>query len=732
MVKRRRTSDTINFLSMRYAITSSIATILLASTLISPTCSFSPIYIKQNLVSPIINNGCRVGGYCTHDMCLHASEEDDDGNSNESNIEASRDATDNINNDISSETNIDDNDDDEVDIITQRLRRNADNVINPIKEVEKMKQENEDEASNNSTGATLYSQMVAEVVGPDFDPSVSVEEEYVATSLKELLSRKGEMLSKLGPGIATLPLDPSSDEAKSEAELAKKETELQQAVEEVNASGEAKWNESNLEETSNKQTEVLEKAHKLQTEIDQLFIDDCGAVLLANLAFYEAFSLQDAESMRDVWWQSPSVMCIHPSHPPLIGSTAVFQSFNTMFENDMKAGARVRDGGKKAGAGGVYMTPTNIRGFSVRGSTASLVCDEEIRNRGTAGESSSREGGLLVNKLLTTNIFRKINGQWKMTHRHASWHPTTAASQAAVKAEPGIVLYDEKNTDTNASSNSKSKTSLTLKKMNGEGTSKRPNKSSSVPSSLEGLDTNAVLGVPKPKEEEKKKKPKSEEGMMGKIINLSDLLGGGGDGDKDEEDKGIADALSDMLMGSADSGSSSTTGSGTPEDPFITRKIIKIGPEGLDGLIGKNNKSSDDDEEDKEVVIDLRDKSEEERKEVLSNLVDNVIKDAGLSSSDVNKSALDTSTISSSKDSSEDIRQRTIATLRKLADDGLLSSKQKRILMTNIITCTASGTNSIVEVAYELLCTGEDSEGIEDFTEQCHAFADSLDQEYQS
>jgi len=296
-------------------------------------------------------------------MCLHASEEDDDGNSNESNIEASRDATDNINNDISSEANIDDNDDDEVDIITQRLRRNADNVINPIKEVEKMKQENEDEASNNSTGATLYSQMVAEVVGPDFDPSVSVEEEYVATSLKELLSRKGEMLSKLGPGIATLPLDPSSDEAKSEAELAKKETELQQAVEEVNASGEAKWNESNLEETSNKQTEVLEKAHKLQTEIDQLFIDDCGAVLLANLAFYEAFSLQDTESMRDVWWQSPSVMCIHPSHPPLIGSTAVFQSFTTMFENDMKAGARVRDGGKKAGAGGVYMTPQTYVDF---------------------------------------------------------------------------------------------------------------------------------------------------------------------------------------------------------------------------------------------------------------------------------------------------------------------------------------------------------------------------------
>lgn len=565
----------------------------------------------------------------------------------------------------------------------------------------------------------------------DFDPSVSVEEEYVATQLNELLSRKGEVLSTLGPGIASLPLDPTSDEAKSEAELAKKETELQQVVEEVNVSGKAKWDEFNLEEISNKQTEVLEKAHKLQSEIDQLFIDDCGAVLLANLAFYEAFSLQDAESMRDVWWQSPSVMCIHPSHPPLIGSTAVFQSFTTMFENDMKAGARVRDGGKPAGDGGVYMTPTNIRGLSVRGSTASLVCDEEIRNRGTAGESSSREGGLLVNKLLTTNIFRKINGEWKMTHRHASWHPTTAASQAAVEAEPGIILYDEKNKDTNVSSSGRSKTIMTLKKLNG-GTSKRPIKPPSVPSSLEGLDTNAVLGVPKPKEEEKKKEPK--------IISISDpdilrdlFLGGGGDSDKEDEDKGIGDALADMLMNGADSGSSSTTGSGTPEDPFITRKIIKIGPEGLDGITGKNNKSNDDDDEEVNI-IDLSDKSEEEKKEVLSNLVDNVIKDAGLSSSDVKKSALDASTISSSKDSSGDLRQRTIATLRKLADDGLLSSKQKRVLMTDIITSTASGANSIVEVAYELLCTGDSNElvGIEDFTEQCHAFADTLDGEYQS
>lgn len=165
--KRRRTSDTINFLSTRHA-TSSIAILFIAAALISPIRAFSPIYIKRNLVSSIIINECRVG-YCTHDMCLHASEEDDNDNSNESdNVEASGDDKDNMNNAISSEANIDDGDDDdeELDIITQRLRRNAENVINPIKEVERMKQENENEASNNSTSSTLYSQMVAEVVDP--------------------------------------------------------------------------------------------------------------------------------------------------------------------------------------------------------------------------------------------------------------------------------------------------------------------------------------------------------------------------------------------------------------------------------------------------------------------------------------------------------------------------------------------------------------------------------------
>ena len=88
-------------------------------------------------------------------------------------------------------------------------------------------------------------------------------------------------------------------------------------------------------------------------------------------------------------------------------------------------------------------------------------------------------------------------------------------------------------------------------------------------------------------------------------------------------------------------------------------------------------------------------------------------------------------------ESKEGLREKCIATLCKLSDHGLLSSKQKRLLLTDIITSSARGESSMVEVAYELLCTGEEDissgedeldTGMEDFTEQCRVFASMGDE----
>jgi len=754
MGKRSRPKITLasrHFLSMSSLHRAAIALVLLATST-SPTCAFSPGPVRKSFRGEVFNRNNRVEAHVNGrhhpSLCLYASEDDTVNGSNENDINESELIVDGNNEDKINEEEDDEEEEDEVDIITQKLRRNAENgPINPMKEHDKMMKENEYEAKSNtdlgtngnntsSDSSVLYSQMLANAVDPDFDPDASYEEAYVESQFKELLSRKGKELSRLGPGIATLPLDPSSSEAKSEDELAQKELALQQVIDEAKTAGSEEWDESNLEESQKKQSEILVRANKLQSEIDQLHVDDCGAVLLANLAFYEAFSLQDPEGMRDVWWQSPSVMCMHPSHPALIGSNAVFGSFASIFENGMKGGARnSRVDSDSAVPLGVFMTPTNIRGFSVRGTTASLVCDEDVYAKGSGGDSISLQGGALVNKLLTTNMFRKIGRKWKMVHRHASWHPETTAAQEAMKVEPGIVLYDESkdNAKSDASSNTRSKRAngMTLRKLNGDGTSKRPSGLPSIPPSLEGLDASAVLGIPMPKEEEMTKSKgasDSADGMVGKIINLSDLMGGlSGDtsGDKDD-DRGIGDTLADLIMGSADSDSTSRTGSGTPDDPFITRRIIKIGPEGVEGVSGNKNKKANneedsDDEDEQEVVVDLRGKSDEERKEVLSQLVE--LGGGG-----------DTS-VSQTK---EELRQKCIATLRKLSENGLISSKQKRVLLTDIITSSARGVTSMVEVAYELLCTGEESDfsgeakldtGMEDFTEQCRVFASMGDED---
>ena len=121
--------------------------------------------------------------------------------------------------------------------------------------------------------------------------------------------------------------------------------------------------------------------------------------------------------------------------------------------------------------------------------------------------------------------------------------------------------------------------------------------------------------------------------------------------------------------------------------------------------------------------------------------MDNVLRDAGLSTSEredqaIKFSAIDASvstSSSSSADEKDDLRQKCIATLRKLSESGQLSPAQKRVLFTDIITSSARGESSMVETAYELLCTGsgvgENEVGLEDFTEQCRVFATAYEQE---
>jgi len=80
------------------------------------------------------------------------------------------------------------------------------------------------------------------------------------------------------------------------------------------------------------------------------------------------------------------------------------------------------------------------------------------------------------------------------------------------------------------------------------------------------------------------------------------------------------------------------------------------------------------------------------------------------------------------------LRQNCITALRKLCDQGSISPKQKRVLLTDIISSSSKGDFSMVEVAYDLLCSDGATDGKDDdenendtaeeeFAEQCRVFA---------
>lgn len=82
----------------------------------------------------------------------------------------------------------------------------------------------------------------------------------------------------------------------------------------------------------------------------------------------------------------------------------------------------------------------------------------------------------------------------------------------------------------------------------------------------------------------------------------------------------------------------------------------------------------------------------------------------------------------SASENRKEVQQKCIEMLRKLATGGRISQKQKRVLLTDIISCSSKGDDSMVEVAFELLCgvSGSDEDAEEDFADQCRILADQM------
>lgn len=114
------------------------------------------------------------------------------------------------------------------------------------------------------------------------------------------------------------------------------------------------------------------------------------AVLFANDAFYVAFASRDPDAMELAWASRETITCIHPGWPPLLGRSAVMESWRAILGNPSMPAIACLD-------------PV-VRLF---GDLAYVVCHERVRDA----------------FLIATNVFVREGRQWRMVHHQAGATP---------------------------------------------------------------------------------------------------------------------------------------------------------------------------------------------------------------------------------------------------------------------------------------------------------------------
>jgi hypothetical protein len=128
------------------------------------------------------------------------------------------------------------------------------------------------------------------------------------------------------------------------------------------------------------------------------------AILLANEAFYRAFSDRDVAAMDRLWAVDVPVACIHPGWGPLAGREAVMRSWRRILGNAGAPAVACRE-------------PRLLR----HGDVATVICFEAIENA----------------FLVATNLFIRQGDDWKMVLHQAG--PTAERPSAEETPASGLL-----------------------------------------------------------------------------------------------------------------------------------------------------------------------------------------------------------------------------------------------------------------------------------------------------
>ena len=132
--------------------------------------------------------------------------------------------------------------------------------------------------------------------------------------------------------------------------------------------------------------ENYEEAARLRDELTQLTLDDEVAVLQANSAFYEAFTMRDLPAMSALWKEGEGATCVHPGSPHLYGHVDIIESWKEIFASSQ-----------------MMIRPENVRCSVLAGGLSAVVTLSECV--GKVGDD---------NALTATNVFEKGSDGWKM------------------------------------------------------------------------------------------------------------------------------------------------------------------------------------------------------------------------------------------------------------------------------------------------------------------------------
>ena len=467
-----------------------------------------------------------------------------------------------------------------------------------------------------------------------------------------------------------------------------------------------------------------------QKALQQLQYDATIQVLQCNSAFYKAFSKKDYKSMELLWLPNDKhVLCIHPSHVPIVSSYNINQSWQQMFTSSSNSNFQK-----------TWIEPTNIR-INVRGNNMAIVtCDEQVYiRRFVRGQKRQTE---LINTLTATNIYYKLQHRWYMIHHHASWHPNSDAAKTALSRS------------TTSSSSSSSAYIASLKKRQETLDAQNDGSDNNNNFGLDGIlgmkGVGPLLGDLKPKkllspgsQQQQQNPPPQRRIVMG---SLSDILNGN---------------LEDLLNGGSSNKNSDKKGNDDEASAIIQFRRIESDDDDDDDddddiemeLDDDEDEDEDDDEDDdEEGEVEIPDKAARNngKKEAIS-MIHEWASRRGKDDEKVNSSP-STSSSTSKKQSDVDMtmKKQCLTLIRQLCAKGLISQQHKRTLITEMISSSATSGSSTpkksqIQLAYEFLVashddenSGSDSNGDEttndtmydiareEFADQCRIIAESL------